>query len=209
MARLCLPPPTTWVSGRCGRGCDFRQSVAITGAGEVEGFSVGTRTVFYASAAWGTPRSLCGGFAGGEPRQLTHVNQAALAQRKLGEYEQFSFPAGTMKTSSAMSSASRLQTRSEISVAFLVHGGPQGSFANSWNWRWNAQTFAGAGYGVVMIDFHGSTGYGQAFTDSISGDWGGKPLEDLKARPCRGAQAVSLAGRRSRLCARALLMAAT
>ncbi len=65
-------------------------------------------------------------------------------------------------------------------VAFLVHGGPQGSFANSWNWRWNAQTFAGAGYGVVMIDFHGSTGYGQAFTDSISGDWGGKPLEDLK-----------------------------
>ena len=65
-------------------------------------------------------------------------------------------------------------------VAFLVHGGPQGSFANSWNWRWNAQAFAGAGYGVVMIDFHGSTGYGQAFTDSISGDWGGKPLEDLK-----------------------------
>ena len=52
--------------------------------------------------------------------------------------------------------------------------------ANSWHWRWNAQAFAGAGYGVVMIDFHGSTGYGQAFTDSISGDWGGKPLEDLK-----------------------------
>ena len=42
------------------------------------------------------------------------------------------------------------------------------------------RAFAGAGYGVVMIDFHGSTGYGQAFTDSISGDWGGKPLEDLK-----------------------------
>ena len=43
-----------------------------------------------------------------------------------------------------------------------------------------AEAFAGAGYGVIMIDFHGSTGYGQAFTDSISGDWGGKPLEDLK-----------------------------
>jgi dipeptidyl aminopeptidase/acylaminoacyl peptidase len=65
-------------------------------------------------------------------------------------------------------------------VAFLIHGGPQGSMANVWHWRWNAQAFAGAGYGVVMIDFHGSTGYGQAFTDSISGDWGGKPLEDLK-----------------------------
>ena len=65
-------------------------------------------------------------------------------------------------------------------IAYLVHGGPQSSFANAWSWRWNAQAFAGAGYGVVMIDFHGSTGYGQAFTDSISGDWGGKPLEDLK-----------------------------
>ena len=65
-------------------------------------------------------------------------------------------------------------------VAFIVHGGPQGSMANDWHYRWNGQNFAGAGYGVVMIDFHGSTGYGQAFTDSISGDWGGKPLKDLQ-----------------------------
>jgi len=65
-------------------------------------------------------------------------------------------------------------------VAFVVHVGPQGSFQNIWNYRWNAQTFAGGGYGFVMIDFHGSKGYGQAFTDSISRDWGGKPLVDLQ-----------------------------
>jgi dipeptidyl aminopeptidase/acylaminoacyl peptidase len=65
-------------------------------------------------------------------------------------------------------------------VAFIVHGGPQSSFANTWSYRWNPEIFAGAGYGVVFIDFHGSTGYGQEFTDSISGDWGGKPLEDLQ-----------------------------
>jgi dipeptidyl aminopeptidase/acylaminoacyl peptidase len=65
-------------------------------------------------------------------------------------------------------------------VAFLIHGGPQGSFSNSFHFRWNPQTYAGQGFAAVMIDFHGSTGYGQAFTDSISGDWGGKPLEDLK-----------------------------
>jgi dipeptidyl aminopeptidase/acylaminoacyl peptidase len=52
--------------------------------------------------------------------------------------------------------------------------------ANLWTYRWNAQAFAGAGYAVVMIDFHGSPGYGQAFTDSISHDWGGKPLVDLQ-----------------------------
>lgn len=65
-------------------------------------------------------------------------------------------------------------------VAFLIHGGPQGSFGNAWSQRWNAQTYAGQGYAVVMIDFHGSTGYGQAFTDAISQHWGDRPLEDLK-----------------------------
>jgi dipeptidyl aminopeptidase/acylaminoacyl peptidase len=65
-------------------------------------------------------------------------------------------------------------------VAFLVHGGPQGSFGNDFHYRWNPQVYAARGYAVVMVDFHGSTGYGQAFTDSIRGDWGGKPFEDLK-----------------------------
>jgi dipeptidyl aminopeptidase/acylaminoacyl peptidase len=65
-------------------------------------------------------------------------------------------------------------------VAFVVHGGPQVSFGNQWNWRWNAQAYAARGYGVVFIDFHGSPGYGQAFTDSISEHWGDRPFEDLQ-----------------------------
>jgi dipeptidyl aminopeptidase/acylaminoacyl peptidase len=155
---------------------------AITGAGEVESFSVGPRRVFFASSSLGSPADLYAvGFAGGEPKQLTRVNQAALGQRKLGEYEQFSFAGWNGENVFGyVVKPADFKRDQKYPVAFLVHGGPQGSFANSWNWRWNAQAFAGAGYGVVMIDFHGSTGYGQAFTDSISGDWGGKPLEDLK-----------------------------
>ena len=65
-------------------------------------------------------------------------------------------------------------------VVFMIHGGPQGSFNDAWSFRWNPRVFASQGYAVVSIDFHGSTGYGQAFTDSINRDWGGKPLEDLK-----------------------------
>ena len=65
-------------------------------------------------------------------------------------------------------------------VAFIVHGGPQVSFQNQWNWRWNSQVYAARGYGAVLIDFHGSPGYGQAFTDSISQHWGDRPFEDLK-----------------------------
>ena len=68
----------------------------------------------------------------------------------------------------------------KLPVAYLVHGGPQGSFNDSWSYRWNPKAFAAHGYAAVTVDFHGSTGYGQAFTDSINKDWGGKPLEDLK-----------------------------
>lgn len=65
-------------------------------------------------------------------------------------------------------------------VAFLIHGGPQGAWGDSWSTRWNPQIFAGAGYGVVAINFHGSTGYGQAFTDSIGENWGSHPFYDLE-----------------------------
>jgi dipeptidyl aminopeptidase/acylaminoacyl peptidase len=64
-------------------------------------------------------------------------------------------------------------------VAFLIHGGPQGSFGNHFHYRWNPQAYAGAGYAAVMVDFHASTGYGQAFVDAVNGDWGGAPYEDL------------------------------
>ena len=67
-----------------------------------------------------------------------------------------------------------------LPVVLYVHGGPQGSFNDVWSSRWNARAVASHGYAVVSIDFHGSTGYGQAFTDSINSDWGGKPLVDLQ-----------------------------
>ena len=65
-------------------------------------------------------------------------------------------------------------------VAFLIHGGPHGSFGNAWSYRWNPQVWAGMGYAAVMIDFHGSSGYGEAFAKSIVGHWGDRPLEDLQ-----------------------------
>jgi dipeptidyl aminopeptidase/acylaminoacyl peptidase len=158
------------------------RAAAITGAGEVEDFSVGPHKVFYAFSSLGSSADLYAvGFGGGAPAQLTGLNEAVFAQRKLGEYEQFSFAgANNDNVFGYVVKPPDFKRNQKYPVAFLVHGGPQGSFANSWNWRWNAQVFAAAGYGVVMIDFHGSTGYGQAFTDSISGDWGGKPFEDLK-----------------------------
>ena len=155
---------------------------AITGAGDVEAFSVGPRQVFYTQSTLASPADLFAvGFAGGRALALTHLNQPLLARRKLGTYEQFSFPGWNAENVFGyVVKPADFKRGGKYPVALMVHGGPQGSLANVWHWRWNAQTLAGAGYAVVMIDFHGSTGYGQAFTDSISGDWGGKPLEDLK-----------------------------
>ncbi|WRT66611.1 uncharacterized protein IL334_003570 [Kwoniella shivajii] len=66
-------------------------------------------------------------------------------------------------------------------LAFLIHGGPQGAWEDSWSTRWNPAVFASQGYFVVAINPTGSTGYGQVFTDAIQGDWGGKPFKDLLA----------------------------
>jgi dipeptidyl aminopeptidase/acylaminoacyl peptidase len=113
--------------------------------------------------------------------QLTQVNKDKLANVKMAEYEQFSFKGwNDEQVFGYWLKPANYQEGEKYPVAFLVHGGPQGSFGNMFHYRWNAQLWAAQGYGVVMIDFHGSTGYGQGFTDAIARDWGGKPLEDLQ-----------------------------
>jgi dipeptidyl aminopeptidase/acylaminoacyl peptidase len=118
---------------------------------------------------------------GGTARAITPSAGEMLPEVRFGDYEQFSFKGWNDGTVYAyIVKPWNYEDGKRYPVAFLVHGGPQGSFGDGWSYRWNAQTYAGAGYAVVMIDFHGSTGYGQAFTDSISGHWGDRPLEDLQ-----------------------------
>ena len=117
----------------------------------------------------------------GNRRRLTSANEALLAARTLGAFEQFDFKGWNGETVYGYVVKPATFTEGQkYPVAFLVHGGPQVSFGNQWNWRWNAQAYAARGYGVVFIDFHGSPGYGQAFTDSISEHWGDRPFEDLQ-----------------------------
>ena len=116
---------------------------------------------------------------GTDMRQLTKLNSDRVSKIAWGQYEQFSFKGAKGDTVYGYAMKPAGYTNGKAPVAFLVHGGPQGSFGDHFHYRWNPQFYAGAGYAVVFIDFHGSTGYGQAFTDAISGDWGGAPFEDL------------------------------
>ncbi|MHB0968682.1 MAG: prolyl oligopeptidase family serine peptidase [Thermoanaerobaculia bacterium] len=118
---------------------------------------------------------------GTDVRRITDINRAEVAAARMGDYEQFTFKGANGDTVYGyLVKPVDFDPAKKYPIAFLIHGGPQGSFGNHFHYRWNPQPYAGRGFAAVMIDFHGSTGYGQAFTDAIRHDWGGKPLDDLK-----------------------------
>ncbi len=156
--------------------------VVLIGNGEVADYSPGRDAIVVSLGSLAGPADLYAIPAhGGAPIRLTDVNRELMTARRLSEFEQFNFKGWNDETVYGyVMKPYGFEPGGRFPVAFIVHGGPQGSMGNEWHYRWNMQVFAGHGYGVVGVDFHGSTGYGQAFTDSISHDWGGKPLVDLR-----------------------------
>jgi dipeptidyl aminopeptidase/acylaminoacyl peptidase len=113
-------------------------------------------------------------------QKLTHLNDALLSQLDLAPLESFWFTAADKtKVQGFLIRPPGFDPAKKYPVKFLIHGGPEGAWGDAWSYRWNAELFAANGYVVVMINFRGSTGYGQAFVDAINGDWGGKPFTDL------------------------------
>jgi dipeptidyl aminopeptidase/acylaminoacyl peptidase len=135
--------------------------------------------VLYTSNSVFAPDDIYRVSAKGRVSQLTNVNRDLLAQLDPVSLDKFSFTGANGDRVWGIK-VKPTNAAAPLPVAFVVHGGPQGSFGNAWSYRWNPRVFASPGYGVVSVDFHGSTGYGQAFTDSIRNNWGGWPLEDLQ-----------------------------
>ena len=154
----------------------------VVGEGTVSAFDLAGDTLAFTRNTLQTGDQLFTTTLAGEPlRAITQSTSERLPDVAMGASQQFSFKGWNGETVHGfVVKPWDFEEGKTYPVAFLIHGGPQGSFGNSWSYRWNPQTYVGQGYAVVMIDFHGSTGYGQAFTDSISQDWGGKPLEDLQ-----------------------------
>jgi dipeptidyl aminopeptidase/acylaminoacyl peptidase len=117
---------------------------------------------------------------GTDVHQITHQNGALLAQLELPVVEPFWF-AGAQNTQveGLLLRPPHFDESKKYPMLLLIHGGPQGAWADTWGYRWNPQVMAAQGYVVLMINPRGSTGYGQKFTDEISRDWGGKVYEDL------------------------------
>ncbi|HVJ61804.1 MAG TPA: S9 family peptidase [Tahibacter sp.] len=158
------------------------KATAIVGTGHVEGYDVAGKTLVYARDTLKSPADLFLADAKtGKGKQITRYNADKLKDVAFGDFEFFDFKgANDERVQGYVVKPWNYQKGKKYPVAFIIHGGPQGAMTDDFHYRWNPQTYTGQGYAVVTVNFHGSTGYGQAFTDAISGDWGGKPLEDLQ-----------------------------
>jgi dipeptidyl aminopeptidase/acylaminoacyl peptidase len=115
-----------------------------------------------------------------EPAAVTHVNDALLLQIDLQPLEPFQFKGSEdAEVQGFLVKPLDFDPNKKYPLKFLIHGGPEGAWGDDWSFRWNPELFAAEGYVVVMINPHGSTGYGQKFTEGVIGDWGGKPFVDL------------------------------
>ncbi len=171
-----------------GKGAAWKFDIAkksrqlLNSNGTVSQLNVGKNKIVYAKDSLKSPVQLyTASVAGKNQKQLTFNNKKKLESIAFGNYEQFNFKGwNNQKVYGYIVKPANYVEGKKYPLAFLIHGGPQGSFGDHFHYRWNPQTYAGQGFVSVMIDFHGSTGYGQRFTDSISENWGSKPFIDLQ-----------------------------
>jgi dipeptidyl aminopeptidase/acylaminoacyl peptidase len=149
----------------------FNSAVSISRAGRMA-FERTTLTmpaeVFVASAD------------GTNAQQMTHHNDAMLATLDMNAPETFWFEgAGGSRVQAMLIRPPKFDATKKYPLLVLLHGGPQTMWSNAWGYRWNEQIFSSGGYVTLMINRHGSTGYGQKFTDEVTNDWGGQAYTDV------------------------------
>src|SRR5215207_938359 len=115
----------------------------------------------------------------GKAEALTHLNDAALSAIERGQVESVTYSGAKGEPIQMwVVYPPGFDPAKKYPVFMLLHGGPHTAMTDGTQWRWNAQVFAAWGYIVTWHNFHGSSGFGQAFADSINPDWISLPYED-------------------------------
>ena len=136
-------------------------------------------TFVFVSSTMSGPAEIFRGNAG-SVIALTHVNKELMDQARLRPAEEVEWTGALgKKIQGFIVKPVDFDPNKKYPLIVIIHGGPQSAFNNNWGYRWNPQIFANAGYVVFQPNPRGSTGYGQQFTNEISGDWGGKPYVDI------------------------------
>lgn len=156
------------------------QVTPLTGKGTVGGYEEVAGVLAYAHESYVAPTQIFIRTTG-EPRQITHHNAELVARMQLPAAEAYTFAGwnGEQVQGWVFKPVGAIEGRRYPAV-YIIHGGPKSPWTENWSYRWNPQIYTSAGYAVVMVNFHGSPGYGQAFTDAINDHWGDRPLEDLQ-----------------------------
>ncbi|HEY7574437.1 MAG TPA: prolyl oligopeptidase family serine peptidase, partial [Thermoanaerobaculia bacterium] len=140
----------------------------------------GARLYFLRSTLSAPPEVWSVGTDGKDPRPVTRVNDARLAQVAMGEVsERFTTSADGKRLQAWLVTPPAFDAKKKYPAVVIIHGGPQSATNDAWSTRWNPQVFAAAGYVVLAPNPRGSYGFGQAFVDEITADWGGKVYDDL------------------------------
>ena len=152
----------------------------LSGRGAISGVENRAGVLVYARDGFDAPTQIVSG-TGDDTLVLTTHNAETMADLNLPEAEAFTFAGwnGEDVRGWVFKPVGYVEGRTYPAV-YLIHGGPKSPWTESWSYRWNPQIYTSAGYAVVMVNFHGSPGYGQAFTDAINDHWGDRPLEDLQ-----------------------------
>jgi dipeptidyl aminopeptidase/acylaminoacyl peptidase len=149
------------------------QAIVTGGANSGVRVAPDGRTLVFSRASLTAPAEIYRANADGSGvAAITRTNEALLSQFRLRPGESLWFEgAGGVKVQAWVVKPANFDEGRRYPLIYLVHGGPQGAWNDSWTYRWNAQVFAAAGYVVFMPNPRGSTGFGQQFTDEISRDW--------------------------------------
>lgn len=156
----------------------------VAGASTIDDvqFTPDGRTMIYTEHSATRPVEIFKASPRSVPEAMTKLNEGFLDQFAIPSPEEISVDgAERAKVHSFVLKPAGFDPKKKYPVLFLIHGGPQGAWGHSWSYRWNPQVFANAGFVVVLPNPRGSTSYGQAFTDGINDDWGGKVYDDLMA----------------------------
>ncbi len=138
------------------------------------------RTIYFVCSTLQRPNDIMSMTRDGKTTQVTHDNDALLAQLQMGAVTSTTWPgADNTSIQGYIVTPPGFDSAKKYPAIVLIHGGPQGAWSDGWSYRWNPQLYVARGYVVLMPNPRGSTGWGQQFVEQISGDWGGRPYIDI------------------------------
>jgi dipeptidyl aminopeptidase/acylaminoacyl peptidase len=157
----------------------------VAPGGTVTGYSLsrdGRRVAFDRSTLAHPPSLFAIGSDGRGERPIESLNRALLARVRLGASREFTVRGwGGDPVQVFVTYPPNFTPKSKWPLLHSIHGGPHSAHVDGWHFRWNAQVFAAQGYVVVGVNYHGSSGFGQRWLETITGDYGVREFADVEA----------------------------